>query len=139
MAIPSSSSSSAASAQMCSSEPVPIRIRSGSSLEDSRSTYAPRSMASSGMSSGFRIGSPWRLSTSAVGVSVCPIANCQASAVSFASPGRTQYMFGCARRVASCSTGWWVGPSSPRPIESCVNTKIDGISISEASRTAAFM
>ena len=74
-----------------------------------------------------------------MGVSLWPIANFHASAVSFASAGRTQYMFGCARRIASCSTGWWVGPSSPSPIESCVKTKIDGISISDASRTAGFM
>ena len=26
------------------------------------------------------------------------------------------------RRLATCSTGWCVGPSSPRPMESCVNT-----------------
>ena len=44
-------------------------------------------MASAGISSGFQIGRPWRLSTSDVGVSVCPIANCHASAVSFASAG----------------------------------------------------
>ena len=25
-------------------------------------------------------------------------------------------------RAAMCSTGWWVGPSSPRPIESWLNT-----------------
>ena len=31
-----------------------------------------------------------------------------------------------ARREASCSTGWCVGPSSPRPIESCVQTYSDG-------------
>ena len=24
------------------------------------------------------------------------------------------------RRLAICSTGWWVGPSSPSPMESCV-------------------
>jgi hypothetical protein len=28
---------------------------------------------------------------------------------------------GMARKEASCSIGWWVGPSSPTPIESCVN------------------
>ena len=27
-----------------------------------------------------------------------------------------------ARRLARCSTGWCVGPSSPRPMESCVST-----------------
>ena len=34
-----------------------------------------------------------------------------------------------------CSIGWWVGPSSPRPMESCVQTKVTGSSISAASRT----
>ena len=27
-------------------------------------------------------------------------------------------ILGSMRSVAVCSTGWWVGPSSPRPIES---------------------
>ena len=31
-----------------------------------------------------------------------------------------------ARSAARCSIGWWVGPSSPRPIESCVQTKVTG-------------
>jgi hypothetical protein len=44
-----------------------------------------------------------------------------------------------ARSWASCSIGWWVGPSSPRPIESCVNTKIDGMRMIAASRIAPFM
>ena len=41
-----------------------------------------------------------------------------------------------ARNEASCSTGWWVGPSSPSPIASWVNTKIVGSSISADSRIA---
>ena len=41
-------------------------------------------------------------------------------------------MFGIARRLAKCSTGWCVGPSSPRPIESCVATKITRCRISAA-------
>ena len=32
-----------------------------------------------------------------------------------------------ARSEARCSIGWCVGPSSPSAIESCVNTKIDGL------------
>ena len=43
---------------------------------------------------------------------------------SFASAGRSVSTFGVARRLISASTGWCVGPSSPRPIESCVATKI---------------
>ena len=31
-------------------------------------------------------------------------------------------MFGIMRSVGICSTGWCVGPSSPRPMESCVST-----------------
>ena len=90
MAIPSASSRSAASLQMCTSEPVPIRITSGSpSLNASRSAYAPRWIASSGTALGFHTGSPWRLSAMATGVLVCSSAKRQASAVSFAPAGRT--------------------------------------------------
>ena len=39
-----------------------------------------------------------------------------------ASPGRMMINPGIARRLARCSMGWWVGPSSPTPIESCVKT-----------------
>jgi hypothetical protein len=35
--------------------------------------------------------------------------------------------------------GWWVGPSSPRPIESCVHTYVTGIFDSAASRTEGRM
>ena len=38
------------------------------------------------------------------------------------SAGRQTSMLGIRRNVAACSIGWCVGPSSPRPIESCVNT-----------------
>ena len=43
---------------------------------------------------------------------------------SFASAGRSVSTFGVARRLISASTGWCVGPSSPRPIERGVATKI---------------
>mgnify|MGYP003461201927 CR=1 FL=1 len=43
-----------------------------------------------------------------------------ASTVSTVSHGRQTGMLGMSRRLATCSTGWCVGPSSPRPIESCV-------------------
>ena len=46
----------------------------------------------------------------------------QACAVSFASAGRTTDRLGIARSAERCSIGWCVGPSSPRPIESCVQT-----------------
>jgi hypothetical protein len=38
-----------------------------------------------------------------------------------ASAGRITSNPGMARKAASCSIGWWVGPSSPRPIESWVH------------------
>ena len=41
------------------------------------------------------------------------MAHCHASAVSTASPGRNNSRFGIALKAARCSTGWWVGPSSP--------------------------
>ena len=36
--------------------------------------------------------------------------------------GYTVEVPGMARREATCSTGWCVGPSSPTPMESCVKT-----------------
>ena len=38
--------------------------------------------------------------------------------------------------MAVCSTDWWVGPSSPKPMESWVNTKIVRSFISAAMRMA---
>ena len=67
----------------------------------------------------------WRVSSSAVGPSLRSSAAAQATAVSTVSHGRQTSRFGIRRRLAACSTDWCVGPSSPRPIESCVNTKID--------------
>ena len=49
-------------------------------------------------------------------------AQSQASSVSTASAGRNTSRFGMARSAARCSTGWCVGPSSPRPMESWVIT-----------------
>ena len=57
-------------------------------------------------------------------------------AVSFASAGRTTCKFGIARNAQRCSTGWWVGPSSPNPIESWVQTYVAGMFMSADSRTA---
>jgi hypothetical protein len=82
---------------------------------------------------------PWRLRAKATGVCVWVSAKRQASAVSFAPAGRIMYRFGVARRWASCSIGWCVGPSSPSPIESCVNTIVAGRSMIAASRIAGFM
>jgi hypothetical protein len=43
---------------------------------------------------------------------------------------------GMARRAARCSTGWWVGPSSPIQRESWVQTYTTGRCIIAARRTA---
>ena len=50
--------------------------------------------------------------------------------------GRRSIRPGMARSEARCSTGWWVGPSSPTPMESCVYMWITGSSISADSRSA---
>ena len=42
--------------------------------------------------------------------------------ISTASAGLNTYKLGIALNEDKCSTGWWVGPSSPRPTESCVIT-----------------
>ena len=72
--------------------------------------YLPRS----------RVGSAWRDSTRATGSCRSGMITRQASATSLASAGRMSMMPGMARSDASCSTGWWVGPSSPTPMESWV-------------------
>jgi hypothetical protein len=74
-----------------------------------------------------------------VGPSRRAIASRQAAAVSLASAGRIVTRLGIARRPARCSIGWWVGPSSPSATESWVYTKIEGASISAASRIVFFM
>ena len=55
------------------------------------------------------------------------IAAAQATAVSAVSHGRQTSRFGIRRSDAACSIDWCVGPSSPRPIESCVKTWIDAL------------
>ena len=73
-----------------------------------------------------------------MGRRVCKMVR-QAIATSFASAGRTMSRFGIARSAARCSTGWCVGPSSPTPIESCVQTNVTGASVSAEIRTAPRM
>ena len=46
----------------------------------------------------------------------------QAIVLSKRQPGRITVRFGIARSAARCASGWCVGPSSPRPIESWVKT-----------------
>ena len=45
-------------------------------------------------------------------------ADFQATADSTVSQGRQVCILGVTRNAVSCSTGWCVGPSSPRPMES---------------------
>ena len=45
-------------------------------------------------------------------------------------------VLGVPRQIARCSTGWWVGPSSPTPMLSWVITNTVGIFISAARRMA---
>ena len=47
---------------------------------------------------------------------------CQHSNVSIKSAGLKTFKFGIDLKLVNYSIGWWVGPSSPKPIESCVNT-----------------
>ena len=82
------------------------------------------------------VGTPWRVSDRTEGVCLDDSASSQASAVSTVSAGRKTHVLGVAREMARCSTGWWVGPSSPSPIESWVITNTVGIFISAAMRMA---
>jgi hypothetical protein len=70
-------------------------------------------------------GRSWRLRISAVGPSCVEGDPPGRPAVSLASAGRMTDRPGMARSDASCSTGWWVGPSSPTPTESWVQDEDD--------------
>ncbi len=82
------------------------------------------------------MGSGCRDSISATGSCRIGISTRQASATSLPSAGRMSITPGIARIEAICSIGWWVGPSSPTPIESCVYMWMSGSSISADSRSA---
>ncbi len=102
----------------------------------SRTVYAPRATSSSESApSRFSAGTVWRVSASATGPRACVTIHAHASAVSTASAGRITVRPGIARSASSCSIGWWVGPSSPTKIESCVKTKVERARISAASRS----
>ena len=62
-----------------------------------------------------------------------------AAAVSVASAGRYTWKLGMARSIASCSMGSWVGPSSPTPMLSWVNTKVRGTPIRADSLAIGFV
>ena len=76
---------------------------------------------------------------SSAGPSACCRIQAYAIAVSMPSAGRKTGSPGTARRESSCSIGWWVGPSSPRKMESCVKTKISRRPMSADSRMAGRM
>ncbi len=86
-----------------------------------------------------RVGRAWRESTRQAGAPLWPRMTRQASAVSLASQGRSVIRPGMALSAVSCSIGWWVGPSSPTPMESWVKMKVTGSSISDASRVGGRM
>ena len=145
--MPSSFSVARASTAICTSEPVARKMTSGVPFGASASTYAPLATCfAEANTSPLARSSPrsntgmfWRVSAIPAGPLRRSRIVFQAYAVSLASPGRTMSRPGIARRVASCSIGWWVGPSSPRATESCVQTKIDGAFMSAARRTAGRM
>ena len=78
----------------------------------------------------------WRDSSSALGRALLSIAQAQATTVSAVSPGRQTSRPGISRSDAACSIDWCVGPSSPRPMLSCVKTWITRCFISAAMRIA---
>lgn len=78
----------------------------------------------------------WRLKIRQLGPFWRAMAAAQATAVSVVSAVRQTSMFGIRRRLATCSIDWCVGPSSPRPMESCVKTNSERSFISAAMRSA---
>lgn len=68
------------------------------------------------------MGTPWRESAMTEGRVRFSSATRYAPDTSFESHGRSVSTLGMLRSDSSISIGWWVGPSSPRPIESCVIT-----------------
>ena len=134
--MPSAASSSAASQAIATSEPVAISVtwRFAWPARGSDSRRAPSCSSRSAPSRS--AGRFCRVRHSTEGVRSCFSAHSHASAVSTASAGRNTRRLGMARSAERCSTGWCVGPSSPRPIESCVITWTTRMPISAASRIA---
>ncbi len=115
-----------------------MRMTSGAfPLGGSASTYAPRCSPDAGAYfSRSRVGSACRDRNRATGSWRRGISQRHASATSLASAGRMSTRPGTARSEAICSTGWWVGPSSPTPMESWVKMWTTGSSISADKRIA---
>jgi hypothetical protein len=93
-------------------------------------------MAAIAAASRFTNGEFCRESASELGPSRRSIAIAQATAVSTVSQGRQTSICGMRRRLATCSTDWCVGPSSPSPMESWVKTKMLRAFINAAMRSA---
>merc|ERR1719149_305643 len=131
-------SSAAALHASSSSVPVPMQMQSQSSpAAGPATTYAPLRTPSLEVLG--RLGTTWRESAKVVGRSVCSTPIWYAPAVSLPSAGRIMSIPGIARKDARCSMGWWVGPSSPTPMESWVITKRVGAPERAAMRMAERM
>mmetsp|Transcript_39885 Transcript_39885/g.109850 ORF Transcript_39885/g.109850 Transcript_39885/m.109850 type:complete len:201 (+) Transcript_39885:806-1408(+) len=123
-----------ASMSSCTSEPVPTSTTSAGGSAAGSTTYAPLATASTLEAA--RLAQPWRESAITHGVRRRSSAIAYAPDTSLASAGRSVSVLGVARKLSSASTGWWVGPSSPSPIESCVATVITPNSESAETRIA---
>ena len=134
--IPAFLSSAFADTARFTSEPLAIIIPSGVSLSESSRIYAPLSAS---FDEPAICGRFCLVRTKAVGSSLDSIAYSHASAVSVLSHGLNTVKSGIERNAASCSIGSCVGPSSPTPILSCVNTYISGSFISDVSLAIGFV
>ena len=124
---PSRASGSTASIASSTSEPVAIRMILRATISAFQSAARSRRLPIAAICASARSenGRFWRLKirhdgpcdARPPGSRPPPIRPCRTDAI--------RRRCGIRRRLATCSIDWWVGPSSPRPIESCVNTKMD--------------
>ena len=133
--IPLSSSLFLASKQRLTSDPLPSSINCIGFCA-SAIIYPPFSVFSELPA---RFGNFCLLKANATGVSLDSIATFHAYAVSVESAGLKTWKFGIVLSIDSCSIGWWVGPSSPTPMLSCVSTYISGVFITELNLIAPFI
>mmetsp|Transcript_130491 Transcript_130491/g.194283 ORF Transcript_130491/g.194283 Transcript_130491/m.194283 type:complete len:216 (+) Transcript_130491:134-781(+) len=135
-----SPSASAAFIACCTSEPDAMMISLRSPLSF-LATYAPLRTPSRRVFTGIdlRVSTFWRVRISDVGPSMRCCECTYAPTVSSGSAGRMTSMLGNVRSDDTVSTGWWVGPSSPTPMESCVRMYVTGSSASAATRRVARM
>ena len=133
---PEPESLDAASRATVTSLPVPMMTTS-SGRSESASTYPPQATAPQSVVPA-STGTSCRVRSRAVGPSAS-MAAFHAPTVSLASAGRKTSRPGMTRSAATCSTGWWVGPSSPTPTESWLQTKMLRARLRAARRTAPLM